>query len=155
DRDGIVSILGSDRRWFAISPFLDLAAYCASGRERRSPPRLDTVAMMRHGDKLVSYRVLGEALLPLLDRAWSLEVIGTGPARAEFEQALAPLGDRVTYADALPEHAIVARLQRSDIFVWPAINEAYGMALLQAQACGLPVVAGGAGGVAGIVAHDR
>ncbi|HUC71051.1 MAG TPA: glycosyltransferase, partial [Stellaceae bacterium] len=37
---------------------------------------------------------------------------------------------------------------------WPAVNEAFGMALLEAQASGLPVVAGASGGVAGVVAHE-
>ena len=31
--------------------------------------------------------------------------------------------------------------------VWPAINEAYGMALLEAQSAGMPVIAGRTGGV--------
>jgi glycosyltransferase involved in cell wall biosynthesis len=35
--------------------------------------------------------------------------------------------------------------------VWPAINEAYGMALLEAQSAGMPVVAGRTGGVPDIV----
>src|SRR5262249_36238402 len=35
--------------------------------------------------------------------------------------------------------------------VWPAINEAYGMTLLEAQAAGLAVVAGRTGGVPAIV----
>ena len=43
----------------------------------------------------------------------------------------------------------------SDLMVWPAINEAFGMALLEAQACGLPVLAGAFGGVAGIVADGK
>ncbi len=42
-----------------------------------------------------------------------------------------------------------------DVFVWPAVNEAYGMALMEGQACGLPVVAGRSGGVADIVRHAR
>jgi glycosyltransferase involved in cell wall biosynthesis len=33
------------------------------------------------------------------------------------------------------------------LFVWPAINEAYGMATLEAQAAGLPVIAGNFSGV--------
>jgi glycosyltransferase involved in cell wall biosynthesis len=35
--------------------------------------------------------------------------------------------------------------------VWPAVREAWGMALLEAEAAGLPVVAGRVGGVPSIV----
>jgi glycosyltransferase involved in cell wall biosynthesis len=42
-------------------------------------------------------------------------------------------------------------LTAADLMVWPAIDEAYGMALLEAQAAGLPVIAGYSPGVAGIV----
>jgi len=44
-------------------------------------------------------------------------------------------------------------LAASDLYVWPAIGEAYGLAILEAQAAGLPVVAGETGGVGDIVAH--
>ncbi len=40
----------------------------------------------------------------------------------------------------------------ADLYLWPAINEAYGMAFLEAQAAGLPVVAGRTGGVPAVVA---
>jgi len=42
-------------------------------------------------------------------------------------------------------------LAQADIFVWPALNEAFGMAMLEAQASGLPVVAGSGAGVGEIV----
>jgi glycosyltransferase involved in cell wall biosynthesis len=107
--------------------------------------------MMRPGDKLASYRLLGAALEGLLDLRWSLEIVGDGPARSEVESALAPLGPRVSYRGALDEAAVAASLAEADLFVWPAVNEAFGMALLEAQASGVAVVAGASGGVAGIV----
>jgi glycosyltransferase involved in cell wall biosynthesis len=159
DRDGVLQLLAHPDRYLALPPFLDASAYRSpspAGRgEPGKGPSLVTVAMMRPGDKLASYRVLGAALSQLLDLPWSLEVIGDGPARVEVEAALAPLGDRLRYAGALDETAIATRLAVADIFVWPAINEAFGMALLEAQASGLPVVAGNSGGVGDIVANGE
>ena len=116
-------------------------------------PWLLTVAMMRPGDKLASYRILGQALAALLDLPWQLLLVGDGPARPEVEAALAPLGvDRLRYLGRLEEGAVAACHAAADLCLWPAVNEAYGMALLEAQAAGLPVVAGAVGGVPSIVA---
>jgi glycosyltransferase involved in cell wall biosynthesis len=159
DRSGIAALLGNDERWVSLLPFLDATAYPASRRGPGSPTRLIAVAMMRPRDKLASYRLLGAALALLIDLPWTVEIIGDGSARDAVEHALAPLGDRVRYAGALDPNAVAARLAQADLFVWPAINEAFGMALLEAQACGLPVVAGAVagavGGVADIVAHEE
>jgi glycosyltransferase involved in cell wall biosynthesis len=108
--------------------------------------------MMRPGDKLASYRILGTALTQLVDLPWSLEVIGDGPASDAVRAALAPFQDRVLHAGALDESAVAGRLCAADLLVWPAINEAFGMALLEAQASGLPVVAGRSGGVGDVIA---
>ena len=61
-------------------------------------------------------------------------------------------GPRIRWRGALGESAVAAALADADLFVWPAINEAFGMALLEAQASGLPVVAGASGGVSAVVA---
>ncbi|HWD56792.1 MAG TPA: glycosyltransferase family 4 protein [Stellaceae bacterium] len=151
DRDGVLPLLAHPDRYVALAPFLDARSFQAP-RAPGNPPHLVTVAMMRPGDKLASYNVLGTALGALLDLPWSLEVIGDGPARDAVRTALAPLGDRVAYAGALDEAAVAARLAAADLFVWPAINEAFGMALLEAQASGLAVVAGNSGGVGDVVA---
>jgi glycosyltransferase involved in cell wall biosynthesis len=155
DRDGVVPLLRESGRWLALPPFLDAAAYPAREPRQAGAPRLIAVAMMRPGDKLASYRVLGTALVQLLDLPWSLDIVGDGPARAEVERALMPLGARVTYRGALGETAVAGALAQADIFVWPAINEAFGMALLEAQANGLPVVAGASGGIGDIVVPGR
>jgi glycosyltransferase involved in cell wall biosynthesis len=150
DRDGVQPFVGPGT-WAELPPFLDTALYHPSPHGGNGPVRLVTVAMMRPGDKLASYRALGAALARLLDLDWTLEVIGDGPARSEVEAALAPLGSRVRLAGEAGEAGVAARLAVANLFVWPAINEAYGMALLEAQAAGLAVVAGNSGGVGSVV----
>jgi glycosyltransferase involved in cell wall biosynthesis len=151
DRDCVLPLLADPVRWIAIKPFLDAGCYEPRVPADSGPVRLIAVAMMRRGDKLASYRVLGDALLRLGDIDWLLEVVGDGAARAEVARALAPLGDRVTWAGALGPAALARHLGAADLCVWPAVNEAFGMALLEAQASGLPVVAGASSGVAQIV----
>ena len=152
DRACVLPLLRDPHRWVALPPFLDCRSCAAPLRPPTASPRLVAVAMMRPGDKLASYRLLGAALAELADLPWSLDIVGDGTARREVEAALAPLGGRVRWRGALDDAAVAAALAAADLFVWPAINEALGMALLEAQASGLPVVAGASGGVAGIVA---
>ncbi len=154
DRDCVLPLLADPSRWVSIRPFLDAGSYGPRARGGRGPPRLITVAMMRQGDKLASYRVLGEALTLLRDLDWSLGVVGDGAARPEVARALAPLDRRVRWIGALGPAALSEELAAADLCVWPAINEAYGMALLEAQASGLPVIAGASGGVGEIVAAE-
>jgi len=154
DRECILPLLRMPWRWAALKPFIDAANYGRIGEPEGGPPRLITVAMMRQGDKLASYRLLGDSLSRLLDLSWSLEVVGDGPARRDVENALTPLNERVTWMGSLDHGAIAKRLALADLFVWPACNEAFGMALLEAQASGLPVVAGVVGGVGEIVVSE-
>lgn len=153
DRDCVLPLLTDRSRWSAVKPFLDARGYTPQPRSDGALPRLIVAAMMRPGDKLASYRLLGDALSRLRDLDWTLEVIGDGAMRREVETALALLGERVVWAGALEPAAIGRHLAAADLYVWPAINEAFGMALLEAQASGLPVVAGASGGIAEIVAH--
>jgi glycosyltransferase involved in cell wall biosynthesis len=151
DRECVLPYLRDPGRWVAFKPFLDAQSYGLKARRGGDPPRLITVAMMRPGDKLTSYRILADALSRLVDLPWSLEVIGNGPARCDVSSAFAALRGRVNWMGSLDRNSVAERLAAADLFVWPANNEAFGMALLEAQASGLPVVAGAAGGVEEIV----
>jgi glycosyltransferase involved in cell wall biosynthesis len=145
-----------------LAPFLDPAPFQAvtAGRAALAEthgldparPWLLAVAMMRPGDKLASYRLLAEALQTLQGSDWQLLVAGDGPARAEVEAAFRAVPqDRVRLLGEVAAEALPALYAACDLLVWPAIHEAYGMALLEAQAAGLPVVAGQGPGVAQLV----
>jgi glycosyltransferase involved in cell wall biosynthesis len=136
-----------------LPPFIDTAPFVVSpARPASDPPVLLSVGMMRTRDKLDSYRVLAQALARLGDRPWRAVLVGDGPARAEVEALMAPLGERVRFAGAVPHEKLPGFYAAADLYLWPAINEAYGMAFLEAQAAGLAVVAGWTGGVPAVVA---
>ncbi|MBW8727282.1 MAG: glycosyltransferase family 4 protein [Inquilinus limosus] len=152
DRDAAgLSALVPAERIVRLPPFLDAALFAALPRRPAEPPRLLAIGMMREGDKERSYVLLADALRRLGDRSWTLTVIGDGPARSRIEPLYDPA--RTVFRSALPPEAMPTVLAEADLFVWPAINEAFGMALLEAQAAGLPAVAGAAGGEGGGVAE--
>jgi len=153
-----------------LPPFLDTRVFAAAARARSrhrdalarrfglptDEPWLLVVAMMREGDKLASYRALGEILGRLAPRRFRLLVAGDGPARVAVGKALAPVGaDRIVWLGEVKAEDLPALYAAADLFPWPAVNEAYGMALLEAQAAGLPVVAGLTGGVPDIIADGE
>jgi glycosyltransferase involved in cell wall biosynthesis len=151
-----------------LPPFLDPAPYAAArgGRARHRAeiaarwamdpgrPWLLAVAMMREDVKRDSYLLLAQALGQIREQAWQILLVGDGPARAEIEAAFAPLGPRARFVGALPEAELPAIYAGCDLYVWPAVREAYGLAMLEAEAAGLPVVAGREGGVAEVVQHE-
>lgn len=165
DEPGIAPHVADRQRLHRLKPFLDSRPYARAVGQRAlqrtalarrygldpSQPWILAVAMMRPGDKLDSYKLLAEALSHVQGKPWSLLVVGDGPAKGEVRAGLAPLGERVVYTGALDDAVLPEIYAAADLYVWPAVKEAFGMAILEAQAAGLPVIAGDSGGVAGIV----
>ncbi len=165
----LLPLLAAPEVMTVVPPFLDTAPFSTDAAARTSAgaalrqrfgwpasaPVLITVAMMRPPDKLASYRVLADAMAAVADRGWRLLLVGDGPARPEVERLFAPLGDRVAFAGSQPGDALPALYAGADLYAWPAVNEAYGISLLEAQAAGLPVVAGRTRGVPAVVADGE
>lgn len=116
-------------------------------------PWLLTVGMMRGGDKLASYKYLADVCDGIGARDYEHVIVGDGAARSEIEQRYQGLDAK--FIGRLEGDALHAVYAASDIFVWPAVNEAWGMVFLEAQSHGLPVVAGRSGGVANVIAQDE
>ncbi len=156
DLAGVRARLRPGARQVRLPPFIDTAPFQTPPHAPNDPPVLLSVGMMRSRDKLESYKVLAKAFALLKDRKWRAVLVGDGPARGEVEALMAPLNEggneRVHFAGAMPHADLPALYAKADLYLWPAINEAYGMAFLEAQAAGLPVVAGRTGGVPAVVA---
>ena len=163
DTECVLPLLSDPERLHTLAPFLETGPIRAidQGESRNvvarlfdldvALPWLVTVAMMRDDQKLLSYRCLADAMARLADRRWQLVIAGAGEAEAQVRQAFAPMAHRVRWAGILAPDLLGQLYRSADLYVWPAVKEAFGMALLEAQAAGAPVVAGRSGGVAGVV----
>lgn len=158
-------------RLVRFPPFLDVAPYRDAAAIRQAAraeiaealdlPRdavwLLAVGMMRPGDKTASYRLLAEAVQRLpATPDWRMIVVGDGMARGEIEPSITQAtGGRARFVGALDEPLLARYYAAADVMTWPAEGEAFGMAMLEAQASGLAVVAGDVGGVSGVVADGE
>ncbi|MDO8931083.1 MAG: glycosyltransferase family 4 protein [Rhodocyclaceae bacterium] len=81
-------------------------------------------------------------------------VIGEGPEKAALQRLAERLGvaGRVRFAGRVPHADLPRWLTRGDVFVQPSIGEeAFGISVVEAMACGLPVLAADNGGMREIV----
>ncbi len=149
-----------------LFPFVDAAPFGAAVARRQNirtgyahqfgwpanTPLLLAVGMMRTGAKRQSYHLLASALSQLSGQAWRLVVVGDGPCRDEITQELDEMAPgRAVFLGKLDDSQLADVYAACDMLVWPAVDEAFGMSLLEAQAGGLPIIAGKQRGVPDIV----
>ncbi|MGD7003205.1 glycosyltransferase family 4 protein [Corynebacterium halotolerans] len=90
-----------------------------------------------------------------------LVIVGDGPYRRALEKLAAPVGRAVRFTGKVDHDRMVSLLAASDIFAMPARTrgggldvEGLGIVYLEAQSCGLPVIAGDSGGAPETVVPD-
>jgi len=160
DREGLSRLVPESDRLIDLPPFLlgmeEVPEHVAARRATDEPVRLIAVAMMRQGNKAACYLFLARTLARIADLPWTLTLIGDGPERPAIEAAFASLPPgRVRFLGRRERTDILAELTTHDLFVWPGLNEAYGVVYLEAQAAGLPVAALDSGGVPAVVERDQ
>jgi glycosyltransferase involved in cell wall biosynthesis len=71
-----------------------------------------------------------------------LVIAGDGKEREKIQQMAAEhVADRVLFLGKIPRRDMYRYYSAADVFVFPGIRESLGMVFLEAQSCGLPVVA--------------
>lgn len=151
DRTGLLEV-APDCRHAMLPPFIDTSPFSSQSDPAVGGCRIVTVAMMRSGDKMESYRMLAASLSLLVDRPWTMTIVGDGPCRQGVHDAFSALpADRLLWLGEKDARDIPAILRESGLYVWPGCGEAYGLAYLEAQATGLPVIAQRTAGVPEVV----
>ncbi|WP_237570205.1 glycosyltransferase [Mycolicibacterium lacusdiani] len=124
----------------------------------------------RHRVVVVARNLLPHRNIDLLIRAMAtvpdaeLLVIG-GPPRSDLRRhdeacrlhriaVETAVADRVHFTGAVPPTDMPALMRSADVLVCPSAYEPFGLPVVEAMACGVPVVASSVGGMVDTVVHD-
>ena len=157
----------ADERISYVSPGIHPAAFYFDGDARQTlrsqwvagdEPLVFSAAMFRADVKTEGLtwviRVCGEVLRrgsPL-----RLVIAGDGKQRDKLQRLAAEqLGERVIFVGKIPRNKMYRYYSACDLFVFPGIRESLGLVFLEAQSCGLPVVAFDNAGVPEAVANGK
>lgn len=141
-----------DNKLVYLPPFIDVSREIPKKLAVSGPVQLITIGMMRAGVKTDSYKLLAKSLKRIAGDDWQLTIVGDGKQRSEVETMFDGFQKtKITWAGEVAPDKISNLLSAADVFVWPGFGEAYGIAYLEAQAAGLPVVAQNTHGVPFVV----
>jgi glycosyltransferase involved in cell wall biosynthesis len=106
--------------------------------------------------KRKGYEYAIRALFNLTGNSFHYYIIGDGPEERNLKNLSIALGleNRITFLGYLPDELKFQYLAVSDIFLLPSIHEGFGICLLEAMHCGLPIVSTNNGGQTDIL-KDR
>ncbi len=118
-------------------------------------PGLLASVIRLHPDKGPDVLLDAAEELLLRDVDFRLEILGDGEMREALRRRLTgSLAERVRLVGWGDERAVIDLLGRCSIFVLPSRAESLGVALMEAMACGRPVVATDVGGVPEVLGAD-
>jgi N-acetyl-alpha-D-glucosaminyl L-malate synthase BshA len=142
--------LGIDREIAVIPNFIDPARYRADEEQTMGAERLlvhvsNFRRVKRTGDVVAIFAKVAERLPA------RLLMVGDGPERAHAEERVRACGleGRVDWLGN--QDQVEDILRRADLFLLPSRQESFGLAALEALACGVPVIGTRAGGLPEVV----
>lgn len=154
-----IEAYGIRTRFHVVPNVVDTSLF-VSGRQTLSKgddnrKRLLLVALL-DPKKGVPYLLQGLALLRKKRDDFVLDIVGDGPNRAEYEELTRELGlqNIVRFHGLKTKEEVAEFMKHCDIFVLPSLVETFGVVLIEAMACGKPVVASDIGGPNEIVTNN-
>ena len=103
-----------------------------------------SAAMFRPGVKTDGLATVITSCAKLVKEGADLQLLiaGDGNCRTQLEKTGKQLlGKNVTFLGKIPRNELYQYYSAADIFAFPGVEESLGMVYLEAQSCGLPVVA--------------
>ena len=83
-------------------------------------------------------------------------IVGSGKLETQLRKKITDMNleDHVRLIGSKPHNEIPVWMNACDVFVLPSLNESFGVVIVEAMACGKPVVASAVGGITEIITNN-
>jgi len=155
-----IEAYGIRARFQVVPNVVDTSLFCPSAEVAQSgnggKKRILLVALL---DPKKGVPYLLEALARIKEKRDDLifDIVGDGPNRAEYEKLANEergLADIVRFHGMKSKQEVAEFMKRCDFFVLPSLFETFGVVLIEALACGKPVIATDSGGPNEIITEE-
>lgn len=103
--------------------------------------------------------ILIKAISQIKDLDWKLKIIGEGELKKDliFLAESLKIKDKIEFIEKLDKEELIKNYQTAKVLVLPSINsnEAFGIVLIEAMSCGIPVIASNLPGVRTVFENQK
>jgi len=139
---------GTGEKITVIPNHIDTGAFCPRPGIRRQPRRIGFIGRLSKEKNI-------EALIDAVRGVdVDLDIIGQGPLEAPLRERAAS-NPRVRFLGVMPNDALPTAIAPWSAFILPSFFEGHPKALLEAMACGVPVIATDVPGNRSVVSHGQ
>ena len=155
--DELVSLGADDSKvhWHPVGVDPDMFYTPRNKESEDDAVTITTVArLVEEKDVETAIRAIAELISKAVGTDVRYRIVGDGPKRESLENLTRKLGleDVVQFEGQVERRRVSEFLSTTDIFLLTSVEEAFGLALVEAQAAGVPVVATSVGGIPEAVA---
>lgn len=139
----INNMVGQEFQYFPLDSFNDRARFVTTGN----------LLPIKGFDNLIQ----SFSILQLPKDKWELNIIGGGKEYSNLQRLIEKLNlkENVHLCGRKNREGVIDTLQKSDVYIMSSRSETFGVAAIEALACGLPIVATDCGGARDFVTEEN
>lgn len=105
--------------------------------------------------RVAEQKNLHALLTAIKQTGYSLAIVGDGELKTDLQQEFSDIGERVLWLGKVEHQQLPQLINQSRVFILPSHYEGHPKALIEAMACGIPVIGTRVRGIEQVIEHGQ